>query len=99
MAFNLLDNNIGNQRRLIISCYYALTTLSTVGYGDYFPISNYERLIAIIIMIMGVAFFSYIMGNFIEIISNYEKKMGEEFISKNSDLYEYILLLTRFNNG
>jgi hypothetical protein len=25
--------------KLIISCYFALTTLSTVGYGDYYPIS------------------------------------------------------------
>jgi len=49
-----------------------LTTLSTVGYGDYFPISNLERIMAVIIMLGGVAFFSYIMGNFIEIISNYE---------------------------
>lgn len=48
-------------------------------------------------MIGGVAFFSYIMGNFIEIITTYEKKMGE--VNKNSDLHNYILLLTRFNNG
>lgn len=27
-------------------------------------------------MLGGVAFFSFIMGNFIEIISNYDKKMG-----------------------
>jgi potassium voltage-gated channel Eag-related subfamily H protein 8 len=46
--------------------------LSTVGYGDFYPISNTERVVAVIIMLLGVAFFSYIMGNFIEIISNYE---------------------------
>ena len=63
-------------KQLVVSCYYALTTLSTVGYGDYFPISNSERFFAVIIMLGGVAFFSYIMGNFIEIISNFEKKIG-----------------------
>jgi hypothetical protein len=62
--------------QLVVSCYYALTTLSTVGYGDYYPISNRERFAAVLVMLGGVAFFSYIMGNFIEIISNYEKKMG-----------------------
>ena len=56
----------------MVSCYFALTTLSTVGYGDYFPISNEERLFAILIMLGGVAFFSYIMGSFIEILSTYE---------------------------
>lgn len=59
-------------RKVIVSCYFALTTLSTVGYGDYFPISNLERIIAIFIMLCGVAFFSYIMGSFIAIISNYD---------------------------
>lgn len=31
---------------------------------------------ASLIMLLGVAFFSYIMGNFIEIITNYNEKMG-----------------------
>ena len=37
-----------------------------------------------LIMFGGVAFFSYIMSNFIEIISNYEKKMGG--VDKSGDL-------------
>ena len=65
-----------NLEKVIISCYWALTTLSTVGYGDYYPISNTERIFAIVVMLGGVAFFSYIMGNFIEILTNYDKKMG-----------------------
>ena len=64
--------NISNWRKLIISCYYTLTTLATVGYGDYYPISDMERLIAVFLMLCGVAFFSYIMGSFIEIIANYK---------------------------
>ena len=84
-------------KQLVISCYYALTTLSTVGYGDYFPISNSERFFAVIIMLGGVAFFSYIMGNFIEIISNYEKKMGNP--DQSGDLNNWMILLTRFTNN
>ena len=75
--------------QLLISCYYVLTTLSTVGYGDYFPISNNERVFAIFLMLGGVAFFSYIMGNFIEIISNYEKKMGVQ--DKSGDLTDWMI--------
>ena len=48
-------------------------------------------------MLGGVAFFSYIMGNFIEIISNYEKKMG--VVDKSGDLHNWLLLLTRFTNN
>ncbi|NQZ18997.1 MAG: hypothetical protein HRT44_07065, partial [Bdellovibrionales bacterium] len=25
--------------------YWAFTTLSTVGFGDYYPVSNYERFL------------------------------------------------------
>jgi len=80
----------------MVSCYFALTTLSTVGYGDYYPVCNLERIIAVLIMLGGVAFFSYIMGNFIEIISNYEKKMGA--VDKSGDLHNWLVLLTRFTN-
>lgn len=53
---------------VIIVCYFALTTLSTVGYGDYFPISINEILIGIGYMLIGIVCFSQIMGSFIEII-------------------------------
>lgn len=69
-------DGISNWRKLIISCYYTLTTLATVGYGDFYPVSDMERLIAVFLMLCGVAFFSYIMGSFIEIIANYKQKMG-----------------------
>lgn len=65
-----------NKRKLIICCYFALTTLSTVGYGDYMPTNNFEKIVGIIIMILGIAFFSYIMGNFNDVLINYDKKMG-----------------------
>jgi hypothetical protein len=48
--------------------YYAFTTLSTVGFGDFFPSSNSERALCSFILLGGVAIFSYIMGNFIEIL-------------------------------
>ena len=57
-------------------CYYALTTLSTVGYGDLSPETNLEKIVGILIMILGIAFFSYIMGNFNDVLINYDKKMG-----------------------
>jgi len=44
-----------------------------------------------------VAFFSYIMGNFIDIISDYEQKMG--VVDKSGDLHNWLILLTRFNNN
>jgi hypothetical protein len=82
-----------NFKKAIISCYFALTTLSTVGYGDFYPQSNVERIIAVFVMLCGVAFFSYILGNFIDIIQNYDMKKGDD---KESKLTNWLLLMTRF---
>jgi len=80
--------------QVIIVCYFALTTLSTVGYGDYFPISINEIIIGILYMLIGIVCFSQIMGSFIEIISGYDNKSDDE--SSGSDLNNWTLLLTRF---
>lgn len=48
-------------------------------------------------MLLGVAFFSFIMGNFIEIITNYDEKMG--IINKGTDLHNWMTLLTRYTNN
>ena len=53
------------RQNLIISCYFIFTTLATVGFGDYTPKSDIERTIMILILLIGVATFSYIMGQFI----------------------------------
>lgn len=82
--------------RIVLIFYFVLTTLSTVGYGDYHPISNVEMIITSLVMLGGVAFFSYIMSNFIEILSNYDAKMGT--LDKSDDLSDWIISLERFMN-
>jgi hypothetical protein len=67
-AFNLEDKSKFDV--IIISWYYSMTTLTTVGYGDYYPISNTEIFVAVCYMLCGVVFFSYIMSSVIEIINN-----------------------------
>jgi hypothetical protein len=83
-------------KRIVLMLYFALTTLSTVGYGDYHPISDLEMIITSLVMLGGVAFFSYIMGNFIEIITNYDAKMGT--LDKSDELNTWITSLERFTN-
>lgn len=58
--------------KIIILTYFAFTSLSTVGFGDYHPRSNVERVTGAFILLFGVAIFSYIMGNFIEILGDYQ---------------------------
>jgi potassium voltage-gated channel Eag-related subfamily H protein 8 len=89
--------NKSNVSKLTISSYYALTTLSTVGYGDFVPQNNPEIVLTVALMLCGVAFFSYIIGQFIEIISNYQTKMGK--IDKSTQLLNWITLMRKFTSN
>ena len=71
--------------------------LSTVGYGDYYPITDIERVAAVIIMMACVAIFSFIMSSFMEIIKNYQKKMGTPDIQE--PLNKWFISLERFKKG
>ena len=53
--------------------YFAFTTLSTIGFGDFHPRSDSERLVVALIFLFGVAIFSYVMGNFQEILRKYNE--------------------------
>jgi len=60
--------NLEPMDNLTIVVYFMFTTLSTVGFGDYNPKSEIERVIMTFILLIGVACFSWIMGQFIQIL-------------------------------
>lgn len=45
-----------------IALYYVITTLCSVGYGDYTPVTNEERSFAMFLMLSGGVFFGYIVA-------------------------------------
>jgi hypothetical protein len=69
--------------------------LSTVGFGDYCPRSNAERAIGAFMLLIGVALFSYIMGNFIDILDNY--RSFEDDINDDEMLVRFFSTLYTFN--
>ena len=58
---------------MLVAVYFSFTSLSTVGLGDYHPKSNPERACTAMLLLIGVAVFSYILGNFIEILQQLQK--------------------------
>ena len=82
---------------MIIVVYFAFTTLATIGYGDYHAISSEERIISSFILLFGVAVFSFIMGNFIEILMSFKHVTAEN--EESEDLTKWLGLLARFNKG
>ena len=81
-------------KRLMLSCYYVLTGLTTVGYGDYNATNEYEKIFGITVMFLGVAIFSYVMSEFSDQINIYNQTFGDR--DQGTDLQNYINSLKRF---
>lgn len=66
-------NKYTSTQMLVISTYFACTSLSTVGFGDYTPRGNVERFIGAFILLFGVAIFSIVMGKLMEILAQFKE--------------------------
>jgi hypothetical protein len=57
--------------------WWAVVTVATVGYGDYYPVTAVGRIIAIIMMIMGVGIFALMVATFAKRrLKKAESKLG-----------------------
>lgn len=54
--------------RYVMSVYWAITTLSTVGYGDLHPVNEYEMLFDIFFMLFNLGLTSYLIGNMTNLV-------------------------------
>jgi len=93
--YKLWENE--DYENLIIVIYFAFTTLSTVGFGDFNPKSELERIITTFILLIGVAIFSFIMGDFISILMSYQTVTADNEDSEN--LSKWLGLLAHFNKN
>ena len=59
---------IPKEELYLVSFYWIIQTISTVGYGDTSLMNHLERIFCIIIMIVGVIGFSFATGSLASII-------------------------------
>jgi len=71
----------------LTSFYFTVTTITTVGYGDYSGSTDIEMIYCIAIMIIGVVAFSFATGSLASILQNYDVQ--------NAKFAEKVLILNR----
>jgi hypothetical protein len=81
---------------MILTMYFTLTTLSTVGFGDYAPRSDAERVFGALVLLFGVAIFSKFLGDYTDIIAAY-KAIGQD-IDYGFQLDSFFEVIKHFNN-
>jgi hypothetical protein len=57
-------------RKYIYSLYWAVTTTTTIGYGDITPKRDVEYIVTMIIMVVGASVYAFIIGNIASLFSN-----------------------------
>lgn len=62
---------------IIKAMYFALTSLSTVGFGDYYPITDFERMLTSFVLLIGVMVFSYVLSEFSMMMNKIKLMYGE----------------------
>lgn len=89
-----LDNH-SDYELAVLGTYYALTSLSTVGFGDFAPRSNIERIYITFVLLFCGPIFSYFLGTFMEIIEQYQAFKKD--LDDRDQLERFIKTIFHFN--
>ena len=75
--------------------YFSFTSLSTVGFGDYHPRGDIERVFGAFQLLFGVAIFSYILSIFKDIIQ--KVTTSNKDLDDGDNLARFFGILRHFN--
>ena len=67
------------RRRYLVCFYWSVPTISSVGYGDILPRSDNERIFSIFMMLIGGAFYGYVIGETAAIVTSFDANHAECF--------------------
>lgn len=75
----------------INALYWTITTITTIGYGDITPQTDFQKIFTMCIMVLGVGFYGYVIGNFTSMLTqvDYVKMNFLEKIDRMNTFLNY----------
>lgn len=93
-AYGIIGSHFIMGLNLVDSIYYSVSTMATVGYGDYVPLTGIQKIFATTLALSGVGLLAYvfniILTNFQERMSKYSK--GARKMRKIGRMDDYYIL-------
>jgi len=82
----LLEHEVNTQFGSISDgLWWALVTLTTVGYGDMYPMTAGGRIVAVFTMIFGITIYSLVVANLTVFVEGQAQQRAEEARKKEQD--------------
>jgi len=78
--------------------WWAVVTMSTVGYGDYAPVTDPGRVIGALMMVVGVSVFSVLTSYIASTVISLRGKRDDEVSQLRSDIADIRQMLTSKTN-
>jgi Ion channel len=75
------------------------TTLTTLGYGDYYGTTTMEYIFTMFVEFLGVFVFAYMMGNINILVEKLDDDHLEYLQIENEKLDQWLIMVTRANDS
>ena len=82
-----------DKQKTIMMSYFMFTSLSTVGLGDYHPVTDEERLACICILLIGIVIASFIITKMMVVSA----RVGEDSSETEGRLDYFMRTLAKLN--